>query len=180
MIVADILMWFLLIVGLLLVFISYWLASVALFPRLVERARDAYATPVRALVLGVLCAAPLIALGILIGARPNPALKVIGLTIGAVPVLLGLVGSAGLSLRIGAGMASPVDDAQPWRRVLRGGIVLALGFLLPFLGWFGVLPLTLLSGVGAAVLSLWRGRKAAHPPAVSAMEMPLAGAKATA
>ncbi|HEY6170312.1 MAG TPA: hypothetical protein VI454_19925, partial [Verrucomicrobiae bacterium] len=158
MIVADILMWFLLIVGLLLVFNSYWLAAVALFPQMVGRAREAYTRPVRAIIVGVLIAAPLIALGVAVGARNNPAMKIIGLSIGAVPVLLGLMGSAGLSQRIGAGMASPADDAQPWRRVMRGGIVLSLGFLLPLLGWFGVLPLTLLSGVGAAVQAFWSGR----------------------
>ncbi|MBI3880205.1 MAG: hypothetical protein HY301_09090 [Verrucomicrobia bacterium] len=178
MIVADILMWFLLVVGLLLVFISYWLASVALFPRMAERARAAYAQPVRAVLLGVLIATPLITLGVVIGARNNPFFKVLGLTIGAVPVLLGLVGSAGLSLRIGAGMASPVDDAQPWRRALRGGIVLSLGFLLPFLGWFGVLPLTLLSGVGAAVRAMWKGRAPSAPPPLAEVE--LSGARQTA
>lgn len=171
MIVADILMWFLLVVGLLLVFISYWLASAALFPRMVERAREAYAQPVRAVLLGVLIAAPLITLGVVIGAQANPFFKVLGLTISAVPVLLGLVGSAGLSQRIGAGMASPVDDTQPWRRVLRGGIVLALGFLLPFLGWFGVLPLTLLSGVGAAVRSMWKSRAPAAPPPLAEVDL---------
>jgi hypothetical protein len=167
MIVADILMWFLLIVGLLLVFNSYWLASTALFPNMVERARAAYARPVRALFLGLLLAVPLIALGAFIGRVNNPVLKLTGISVGSLPVVLGLLGSAGLSLRIGAGMASPVDVAQPWRRVLRGGIVLSLGFLLPFIGWFGVLPLTLLSGVGAAVTAFWQGRRPVLPAPVA-------------
>jgi len=164
MIVADILMWFLLIVGLLMVFNSYWLAAAALFPRMVGRARAAYSRPVVSILIGLLVAAPLVTVGVLIGARNNPAFKLIGLSISAIPILLGLMGSSGLSQRIGEGMASPVDDAQPWRRVLRGGIVLSLGFLLPFLGWFGVLPLTLLSGVGAATMALWQGRRAPAPP----------------
>jgi hypothetical protein len=171
MIVADILMWFLLVVGLLLVFISYWLAAVALFPRMVGRAREAYAQPVRVILLGALIATPLITLGVMISSQPNPALKLLGLSVIAVPVLLGLVGSAGLAQRVGLGMASPVDDSQPWRRVLRGGIVLSLGFLLPFLGWFGVLPLTLLSGVGAAGRSIWKGRVPASPPALAAVDL---------
>jgi hypothetical protein len=170
MIVADILMWFLLIVGLLLVFNSYWLASAALFPNMVDRARTVYSRPIRALLLGVVVAAPLIALGTVIASIKNPAFKLLGISISSVPVLLGLLGSAGLSLRIGAGMASPVDAAQPWRRGLRGGIVLSLGFLLPFIGWFGVLPLTLLSGVGATTMALWQGRR---PPVAAPANEPV-------
>ena len=43
-------------------------------------------------------------------------------------ILGGLVGSAGLAQRIGAGLPSPADLTQPWRRVLRGGIVLVPAF----------------------------------------------------
>jgi hypothetical protein len=71
-----------------------------------------------------------------------------------VPLVLALVGSAGLADKIGAGLASPVDVDQPWRRVLRGGTVLALLFIVPLLGWFAVLPLTLASGLGALFLPL--------------------------
>ena len=39
MIVADILMWFLLIMGTYVIFISYWLAAQALFPELTDRCR---------------------------------------------------------------------------------------------------------------------------------------------
>jgi hypothetical protein len=45
-----------------------------------------------------------------------------------------------------------VDLDQPWRRVLRGGAVLALLFVVPLLGWFAVFPLTLASGLGALFL----------------------------
>ena len=71
--------------------------------------------------------------------------------------------------RIGAGLPSPLDEQQPWRRVLRGGILLALTFLLPFVGWF-VLPIwALVSGFGAFLLSV-RERKPspdAAPPVIS-------------
>ena len=41
----------------------------------------------------------------------------------------------------------------PWRRLLRGGMVLGLAFVMPFLGWFVLLPWSLASGLGALVLS---------------------------
>ena len=45
--------------------------------------------------------------------------------------------------------------------------MLSVAFVLPFIGWFMVLPLTLLSGVGAAVVSL---RKKADKEDVQRLE----------
>jgi hypothetical protein len=71
-----------------------------------------------------------------------------------------------LVLRIGAGLPSPTDEQQPWRRVLRGGILLALTFLLPIVGWI-VLPLwALVSGLGAFLLSLRGPRPSSQEPPV--------------
>jgi hypothetical protein len=64
-------------------------------------------------------------------------------------ILPALLGSAGLAERLGTGLSSPADEARPWRRTLRGGLVLAGMFLLPFAGWFVLLPLVLVSGFGA-------------------------------
>ena len=68
-------------------------------------------------------------------------------------VLSGLAGSSGLAAQIGAGLASPADQSQSWRRVLRGGIVLGLTFILPIAGWFLILPISLIMGCGAALRS---------------------------
>ena len=161
MIMADVLKIVFLILGTLIVFVSYWLAAAALFPRTVGIAREVYARrPLRATFVGVVVAAPLVLLGLaLLGGAPNPALKMIGVVSLSIPVMLGLLGSAGLGERIGVGLPSDVDAVHPWRRVLRGGAVLSLTFLLPVIGWLGVLPWTLLSGVGASVLA-WRARRA--------------------
>jgi hypothetical protein len=82
----------------------------------------------------------------------HPGVKLISGALLVVPLVLALVGSAGLADKIGSGLASPVDEIQPWRRVLRGGAVLALLFVVPLLGWFAVFPLTLASGLGALLL----------------------------
>ena len=160
MIMADILKIFLLIVGLLTVYVSYWLIAQALFPDLVERARQHYAKPVKITLLGLAVALLPFVLGVAISKLPNPVLKLSGITLMVLPALLGLVGSAGLISRIGAGLPAPADAQQPWRRVLRGGILFALTFLLPFVGWF-VLPIwALVSGLGAFVLSVAERRRA--------------------
>lgn len=166
MIMADVLKIFLLIVGLLTVYVSYWLVSQALFPGLVARARNHYAKPVKITFIGLAVALLPVVAGAAISNHPNPALKLLGVTLMVVPALLGLVGSAGLTLRIGAGLPTPADEQQPWRRVLRGGVVLALTFLLPFVGWF-ILPIwALVSGLGAFVLSAKEVRRSPEPPPI--------------
>ncbi len=155
MILADILQWFLLILGALITLNAHWLGAHALFPGVVQRARQRYVeSPVKTTLVGLAIAAPTLTLAIGIGkVAPNPALKALAVGLGLFAGLLALVGSAGLAERIGAGLPSPVDEHQPWRRVLRGGIVLGLSFLMPFLGWFVLLPWTLVSGLGAWALA---------------------------
>jgi hypothetical protein len=155
MIMADILLWTLLILGTYVVFVAYWVGAYALFPARVERCRAVYGTrPVAATLVGLLILLPALVLGIgLSKALPHPIVQT---PVSAALLVLGLVcmvGSAGLVLRIGAGLPSPVDAAQPWRRSLRGGLVLGLAFVMPLLGWFVLLPWTLASGLGAFVLA---------------------------
>jgi hypothetical protein len=161
MIMADVLTWFLIIAGVYLVLVCYWLSAIALFPAAVEACRVRYARPVTATAVGLLVLAPLLVLGL--GAanaikQPGPSGVVkIALLLLLLPSFLG---SSGLALRIGSGLPSPLDAAEPWRRVLRGSLVLAPTFLVPFLGWFIVLPWTLISGFGAALLTLRESRRA--------------------
>jgi hypothetical protein len=159
MIMADVLTWFLIVSGLYLVLLCYWLAATALFPRAVGACCERYAQPLAPILLGVAILVPVLVLGLAaVKEVPNPGaggiLKVLLLLL----LLPALLGSAGLAQRVGAGLPSPLDVSQPWRRVLRGGLVLAPTFLLPFLGWFVVLPFALVSGFGAVVLTAWRRR----------------------
>ena len=163
---ADILKIVFIILGILIIYVSYWLLSEALFPKLVESACRQYGRPVRLTVLGLAVAILPVVLGIALSKTPNPILKFIGITLVVVPGLLGLAGSAGLTFRIGRGLPSPIDETQPWRRVLRGGIVLAFSFLLPFVGWI-IIPLwVLVSGLGAFILAVREQKQATQAPAV--------------
>jgi hypothetical protein len=162
MIFSDVFFWFLIVLGAYLVFVAQWLFAWALFPARVERCREAYATrPIASTLIGLVVIVPLIVLASLLGkVLPHPVVQIPMVGLLLVVALLALVGSAGLALRIGAGLASPVDATAPWRRVLRGGLVLGLTFLTPFLGWFVLLPWTLASGLGAWILA----RRPAHAP----------------
>ena len=155
MIFADILFGFLMVAGAYLALNAYWLAAVALFRPAVERARLTYATrPVAATLAGLLAFVPVALVFIVFAKAAHPGVKLITGALLMVPLVLALIGSAGLADKIGAGLPSPVDEVQPWRRVLRGGVVLALLFVVPLLGWFAVFPLTLASGLGALLLPL--------------------------
>jgi len=149
---ADLLFWLVLITGTYLALVAYWLTAVALFGPSVERARLTYATrPVGSTLLGLLLFLPVLAFG---KVAPGPLKLLTAVVLGAL-LLLALIGSAGLAEKIGAGLPMPIDATQPWKRVLRGGAVLGLLFVIPGLGWFGVLPLTLASGLGTFLLSRW-------------------------
>jgi hypothetical protein len=169
---ANVLVWLFLALGFFLMFVSYWLAAAALFPEHVGRCAGQFGRPVLMALIGMLLAAGPIALGIVVLNVAPAALKWIGLLLVAAPLLTGLVGSAGLARRIGAGLPAPQDTEQPWRAVLRGGVVLALTFLLPILGQILVIPWVLASGVGAAFFSWWGARRARRDP--EAVPMPAA------
>ena len=161
MIMADVLKIVFLILGTQIILVCHWLAAEALFPNLVERASRQYGSHwFKATLLGLVAVAPLLAVGFGLGALPHPVAKAISVVVLSVPALLGLAGSAGFCRRLGAGMPSVIDEQQPWRRMLRGGVVLVFLFLLPVIGWFIVLPWALVSGLGALLLSLRRKESA--------------------
>ena len=162
---ANVLLWFFLTLGFFLVFLSHWLVGASLFPDYVAQCAEQYRRPFVAVLLGLLAMVVPIMIGVLIMNAVPPALKWIGLIIIGAPILAGLLGTAGLALRIGEGMPAPGDEAQPWKRVLRGGTALALTFLLPILGQILAIPLVLASGLGASLLTWMARRKVTPPPA---------------
>ena len=158
MIMADVFKILFIILGVLITTVAYWLLFEALFRRVVERASVVYETsPYRVTIVGAIVGVPLFlaSIGLLQSAA---GLKLFGAILMSALLLVGLIGSAGLARLIGNRLASATDSAYPWRRVLRGGIVLSITFVLPVVGWFFVLPLTLASGVGAVILSRWGHR----------------------
>lgn len=160
---ADVFTVVFIILGFLIVFVGYWLLAAGLFPRLIARCSETLGhAPVKCTLLGAITFAPLVAVGFLISNKaPNAAGKVFGLAIVLFALLAALLGSAGLALRVGCGLQSARDEHEPWRRVLRGGIVLALAFVMPFLGTFLVMPLAFISGFGAVLFACFKRQPAA-------------------
>lgn len=132
------------------------LLASALFPRWVARSRERVRRkPVRTFLIGLvaggICA--LISGATSSGGGP---LGFIGAILMAGTLGFALCGSAGVALAIGEGLPSPADAERPWKAIIRGWVVLSLASLLPVLGWFFVLPIALLMGFGAALVSLFQ------------------------
>lgn len=161
MIMADVLLWALGLTASYIIIVCYWLLACSLFPQHVERCQLRYTErPVRATITGLLTFVPIVFLAAAAGKVPHPLIRVTALTVGLACILVALFGSAGLARRVGEGLPSARDSREPWRRIWRGGLVLAITFYLPFVGWFLMLPWTLISGFGVFLLSLPRRERA--------------------
>jgi hypothetical protein len=170
---ADVFTFLFVILGFIIVFVGYWLMAAGLFPQLVERCADRLGTPVKTTLAGALTFIPAVALGLTISSKaPGAAIKVVGIGIALLAALVALFGSAGLALRIGRGLKSEGDIREPWRAVMRGGIVLGLTFVLPFLGTFVLMPFAFISGAGAFVLSCRSARRSEAVAAIPATMPP--------
>ena len=157
---ADVFTVVLVILGLLTVFVGWWLATAGLFPRTIEACADRLGEgPLKSGIVGLVCAVPIIVGASKMGqVSPNPAVKLLSVAIVILVILLAAAGTAGLALRIGRGLPAGRDANEPWRRVLRGGVVLAITY-----GTIVLLPLTLLAGLGALV-QVWMSRRRAPAP----------------
>lgn len=157
---ADVFTFLFVILGLVIVFVSYWLMTAALFPDFVARSAGHLGrAPIKMAMLGLVTLGPLLLLGgQLSKLAPNGGLKLLGVAIMLVAVLAALLGSSGLALRIGEGLKAACDETDPWRRTLRGGIVLGLTFVLPLVGTFLIMPFALVAGFGTFLSSFFRKR----------------------
>ncbi|MBA2481435.1 MAG: hypothetical protein H0V44_12295 [Planctomycetes bacterium] len=150
----EAIIWFLLVAMLLPALLGSWLVAFALFRGSVERASARISRrPATCTLVGLVILVPIIAL-ILNGQAQGGAALLAGIA-AFLLMAAALVGSAGVALRVGAGLASPVDAEQPWRRIVRGGLALLFSCIIPGLGWFVIAPLVLAAGFGAIVLARW-------------------------
>lgn len=171
MIMADIFKILFPIIGTLMSFVGYCLLFEGTFPAAVDRCRETYRTrPKRSILLGVGTGVPGATLGLAILNSGNPLGQFIGFSMLFTMISLAILGAAGLANLIGQRLNSPQDVHQPWKRVYRGSIVLAITFLFPLVGWFLVLPLTFLSGFGVALISLLSRKKEIHDSVPATVE----------
>lgn len=143
--------------GVILVATAYYTMGAALLPGLTARAAERFATsPVRILLVGLAVSIPWVIVALILLSRGGP-IGLLGGIMASTWLLAGLLGGAGIAEHVGrAG-----ESAHSWRTTARGGLIIALTWALPIVGWIIVLPATIAAGVGCVLLG---GRPAAAPP----------------
>ena len=146
-----------------LVLLGHWLVAAGMFPKATQAFADVYdRRPIRATLLGLVTYGPLFVLLLNAGKIGNGGVKLLALVAGLGALVVAFIGSAGLALRIGRNLST---GASPWEQGLRGGVMLALVFITPFLGWAFLLHVGLASGFGAVLLARpWKAGASAPAP----------------
>lgn len=160
MMLADTIGIFLVVVGVLIAFPALWLFCRGLWTTTVcacaERNNGGM---VKSFFTGLpIVIASIFLMGIS-GKLPGPVGQLSPLFLIGILLLYSSVGVAGIATMLGARLSSPGDAERPWKTTLRGGIVLVLSFLFPLLGWFLLLPGSLVIGCGTVTRVLLTSRK---------------------
>src|SRR5690606_25398357 len=66
---------------------------------------------------------------------------------------------SGIATLIGARLSSSEIIEPKWKTTARGGAVLSLSYLFPLVGWFVILPVSLVIGCGATVRAIWNRKR---------------------
>jgi hypothetical protein len=144
-----------LVVSLLVSIEAYWLSLRALVPRFVASATERWSKrPIVTMAIGLALSSVTLVVVALLSSIGHPATGFLAGVLAIALLAVGLAGAAGLATRIGEGLDSASDAGRPWFHTLKGGVVLELVWLLPFLGWFVILPLAVAGGVGAVVQAM--------------------------
>ena len=154
MLMADTMSIFFVIVGVLLAFAGLWLLCRGLWPEAVEAAAQRCAKRIWPYFLAGI---PLTLVMIILTRALfllGPVGKLLAVAVVCCYMLQAHTGVSGLVTAIGRRLPSPLDQHSPWRATLRGGIALELTYLLPILGWFIVLPASIIIGTGAVNVAL--------------------------
>ncbi len=141
--------------------IAFFGVLAALFGRRVERARQLAAqTPARAFLVGLVNCLFLgaISLGLIALSRAiGPIAALPALAILAVLAIGLAFGLAGVAQLLGERLFPGRDGLA---RTALGTLALALGCVLPYAGWYGLLPYLALLGLGAFVIGLVQDARA--------------------
>ena len=155
MLMADTMSIFFVILGMLLAFSGLWLLCRGLWPEAVAAAADRCGKRLwSSFLVGLPITIVMVVIAKILFNVLGPVGKIASVGVVCLYMLQAHTGVSGLATSIGRRLSSPIDEQRAWRSTLRGGVVLELTYLLPFLGWFVILPASIIIGSGAANLGL--------------------------
>ena len=150
---AQIWMFFFIHIGVIIVVSAYYTLSAAIAPQMTLRARVRFMRhPWLPALIGLGLSIPWVVASIVLLRVNLGPIKFAGAVLGSLWILSGLVGGAGIAQRVG--MASS-NEPVSWIHSVRGGLFITLTWILPFIGWLIMLPLTLATGLGCLILGLF-------------------------
>ena len=155
MLMADTMSIFFVVLGIMLAFSGLWLLCRGVWPDAVAAAADRCGKRLwSSFLVGVPVTVVMVLVTAVLFNVLGPLGKIAGIAVVCLYMLQAHTGVSGLATSIGRRLASPLDQKNAWRATLRGGVVLELAYLLPILGWFVILPASIIIGSGAANLGL--------------------------
>lgn len=141
--------------GVILAAVAYFVVGAAMLPNITQRGAVRLAQrPKATILLGAVISVPWVVVSIVL-LQAGGAIASIGALLGLTWILLGLMGGAAVARHIG-------QAGDDWRRIARGGTLVALTWALPLIGWLFMLPLTLSTGVGCLVVGMRRSAPVPH------------------
>lgn len=174
MVVADVMAVVFSVIGMLLALPGLWLLCKGLWPDQVNASEaDCSVALWKPLLAGLIPAIVLFVL-VAIFSKLGGIGGIFAIFLISVFVVFASIGISGLATLVGKRLPSPHDAERPWMCTLRGAIIIEVSCLIPFVGWFILLPLAFILGSGATVRTFVR-----NTPRVNRNTAPNANANAT-
>jgi hypothetical protein len=159
MLIDQVFFYFLIGIGVILSLPALWLLLRARWPQRVEKLQSVSTRSVLlSFIVGLLPLALMIgffAAAAQLGKKGDVGAVISFALLGAVLLVWALAGLAGLVGLIGERLTSDKGNVEPWKATLRGGIVMVCLLSMPFLGWFALLPVCIITGGGMMVRSFF-------------------------
>ena len=142
-----------LLIGAVLTIGASLLTARTMFPEFSERCAARCATPVRAFLLG-LAAAAAATVVVVVAGRIGKAGQPLVFIAGGTAMLMAVAGASGQVVRMAARTVRDGESPDSWPAARRAATILSISYVLPVAGWVVILPLSLLTGLGCALMSL--------------------------
>ncbi len=155
MLMSDVMIWVAIASAFVAGMPALWMLSRGLWPDGFERCMAVSRTGVgRSLLIGLV---PVIIATLLIAVLGKRLGPVPGILVSGAIIVWGFMGSAGFASVIGERLWA---NSEAWRQTRNGGLVLICCALVPVIGWFVILPLIAIAGMGVNVRALLGHAKA--------------------
>jgi hypothetical protein len=152
--------------ALLLSWAALVIVTALAFPQNSKRAEIALANnPKKTLIAGILGTA-LAILGLVLLGNTAGVIKIVGFVVSLCMGVILIIGGAGIAQLLGTRIGEISGAKSSFGALVRGSIVHSFSMLFPMLGWFLMLPLSILFAMGAGYFAIVPQDRTADKPIV--------------